>query len=676
MTPAGFELHLVVVAALVASCAWAETPCPRGCRACVRGVADCSKQSLTVPPQAYPEATRTVNLEGNHIRMLGSRSFKPLPELEVLKVNGNKITSLRNDAFKQMKNLITLDLTGNRIFRIYRRSLRGLRKLRTLTLNRNRIQTLTRLFEPVPNLYQLNLAKNRIRSLAAADLAPMTKLRNIDLRDNKIANIHANAFKDLTMLRYLFLNNNPLVSLPALHWGSQVLTLVDLSHCKLVAMPTPLPASVADLRLGNNKIEQVHHTDLLNMTNLQMLALNDNSLAFVADGAFSHLANLMEIWLRGNRLVYLPRDLPDNLRKLHMDSNMLEGMTEGSFSANSRIEYLTVENNRINNLDGSSLSGLKFLAALNFQGNQISTLETDTFRELGSLSQLFLSNNPLERIEPGAFHNLANLSMLQLSHLTEEEFELGDNFLGQMLRLTSLGLMNSPGLAQRLMDLIDDDTATNMVLSHVTSLDFSYNNLERVSPRVLTVFPNLRSLALDGNPLRCDQSLRWLSDWMRVAGREIKFYNYEEPLCENPPHLRGELVSNVREQDWRDAMQGDQPVEARGYPDAMRRLQELQRDYVPPTEENEVQLPQDLILDDDEAKKIKGAGVKVREYAKSEGRRNHIEGDEDEEEEIREKNVKKNKKKGGRKDKKKRDQKKKEKKGKRNRKRRDVNFVI
>ncbi|XP_012945772.1 slit homolog 3 protein [Aplysia californica] len=558
----------------------AQVPCPARCRSCSNGVADCSQQSLTAPPKTYPPDTVELNLEGNHIRVLGMRTFNSLPSLEVLKISQNKITSIRNDAFRNFPNLMTLDLTGNRIYRIYRRSLRRMNRLRTLTLNRNRIRSLARIFEHVPNLYQLNLAKNKIRSIGVDDLSSLTNLHYVDFRDNSITSIHSRAFKELTSLRYLFLNNNPLVSMPTMQFGSQVLQLVDLSHCRLTSVPQPLPASVGDLRLGNNRLSQIQHTDFINITDLQLLALNDNDLQFLADGTFSHLTQLQEVWLRGNRLVYIPRDLPDNVRKVHMDSNNLQQIEGNLFRPSSRLDYLTVENNQITRVAPDTFSGLRFLNTLNFQGNQIRSLEQRTFSDLGSLSTLLLSNNPMERIERLAFHHLGNLTTLLMSHLTTENFTLDASFLPHMLRLRMLGLMNSPGLAQALMDLIANGQVTLEVLSHVTHLDLSYNTLEWVSPRVRTVFPALQSMTLDGNPLRCSRRLRWLGDWMRTEER-VNFFNYEEPVCETPGRLRGRPLRSLDANEWAEENEPDGGGMGGDYEVAARGLGELQADAAP-----------------------------------------------------------------------------------------------
>lgn len=61
--------------------------------------------------------------------------------------------------------------------------------------------------------------------------------------------------------RYLFLNKNPLVTVPDMTFGSKVLQLVDFSNCRLTHVPKTMPLSVSDFRLNDNSIMQINDTD-------------------------------------------------------------------------------------------------------------------------------------------------------------------------------------------------------------------------------------------------------------------------------------------------------------------------------------------------------------------------------------------------------------------------------
>lgn len=91
----------------------------------------------------------------------------------------------------------------NRISRISRRAFKDLGRLRTLSLNRNRIDSLEGILQYLPNLYQLNVANNRVTALGQHDLSAMTRVHYVDLRDNQISSIHSQSFKHLQNLRSL-----------------------------------------------------------------------------------------------------------------------------------------------------------------------------------------------------------------------------------------------------------------------------------------------------------------------------------------------------------------------------------------------------------------------------------------------------------------------------------------
>ncbi|GFN91785.1 leucine-rich repeat-like protein [Plakobranchus ocellatus] len=491
-------LHTAMILVVTFGSGQGEVPCPGRCRSCVSGEADCSRKSLSTPPSLFPPNTTVINLERNRIRVLGSRTFTRLPSLEELKVAGNRISILSNDAFGY-----------------------------------------------------INLGRNQIRRLGENDLAPLINLHSVDLRSNLISSVHPRAFKELTSLRYLYMSNNPIVRMPLMEFGSQVLQMVDMSRCQLAAIPKPLPASVTDLRLGHNSITQVNQTDLSSVTDLQILSLNDNQMTFFADRAITHLTQLSELFLRNNRMVYIPRNLPNALKMLYMDGNNIQEIQAGVFGSESELVSLSLQSNAINSIQPNTFAGMSFLDTINFQNNQIMALETDAFVDLPSLTTLMFSNNPLQRIADGAFRNLGRLERLYMVYImTEEDVQLEYNFLPEMLRLQSLNLMGSPGLAESLMNILPEGHLTP--LGELQSLDISYNTLQFIPPRVRELFPNVTSIPLDSNPLRCTHALAWLQDWMEEDGSTVTFYKAEEPMCHTPLRLRGRTLSSISSDEWAD----------------------------------------------------------------------------------------------------------------------------
>lgn len=294
-----------------------------------------------------------------------------------------------------------------------------------------------------------------------------------------------------------------------------------------------------------------------NITHLRLLALNDNELHFVANNAFTNLPHLAEIWLRNNKLVYIPRGLPDNLHKLYMDSNRIQEIEDALFSNKSQLNYLTVENNKIRRISNKTFSGLSLLKSINLRGNLIQTIETGTFNNLDNLSTLSLSDNPLQKVQNGAFQALPNLTHLHLS-MCGERTSLEQNFLPEMPKLQLLSLMNSPGLAKAFVQQLAD--LPQKPLPHLKELDLTYSDLTTLTANIREVFPQLQTLALDGNSWSCDQRLAWLQEWMTTS--EIHFWKYEEVMCERPDTLKGRLVKNLHHNEFSELTTTQEPPPA------------------------------------------------------------------------------------------------------------------
>ncbi|XP_059154818.1 leucine-rich repeat-containing protein 15-like [Physella acuta] len=550
---------LGLVMLMVGQHALGQTPCPIQCRFCSDNTANCSRKSLTAAPTSYPRGTTDIDLQRNNIRVVGTRSFTRSETVESLKLNGNKITILRDNALSNFPNLLSLDLSDNKITSISAGAFRNLRLLRTLFLQNNKLASLGFL-DQVPSLTQLNLSKNKLRVIGETEFSSLGNLHGLDLSSNEITTLHRRAFKNLRSLRNLFLNHNyNLATTPRFEFTTEYLQLVDFSKCALNEVPGPFPASVTDLRLGFNNIKVVNDTDLSNITNLQILTMNNNKLQIVDDGIMSHLTELTDIWLRQNELTYIPRRLPDGVKRLHLDSNLIQTIELDLFTNRSRLEFFNVQENLINSITPNTFRGLQFLNTLNFELNRIEVLESNTFSHLGSLSRLLLGSNPIRKIEAGAFENLANLTELSLSYISSEQFEIMGRFLPEMLRLQKLDLRASPGLAAAFMTMLDNSALSNIPLQLLTSIDLSYNDLEWVSPQIRAIFPHLNFMSLDGNALRCTRRLKWLKDWM-ASTNTITFYQDEELLCNKPTRLQGRPISSLGDNEWASEDEQDTEV--------------------------------------------------------------------------------------------------------------------
>lgn len=96
--------------------------------------------------------------------------------------------------------------------------------------------------------------------------------------------------------------------------------------------------------------------------------------------------------LGGNRLERIPQQalsIFDMLKKLEVQENHIEVITEGDFEGLRNLDSLILAHNRIKRIPANVFSHLKQLNSLELEGNRITYIDKDAFSGLeGELSFL------------------------------------------------------------------------------------------------------------------------------------------------------------------------------------------------------------------------------------------------------------------------------------------------
>ncbi|XP_035279077.1 leucine-rich repeat-containing protein 52-like [Anguilla anguilla] len=171
---------------------------------------------------------------------------------------------------------------------------------------------------------------------------------------------------------------------------------------------------------------------------------------------------------------------------------------------------LLLSNNRITELPAVILNYLSDLVFLDCSNNTLSEISESTFGNLRKLAYLDLSFNALAQIDGRTFGPLVSLVMLKLT----------DNL----------------GLSEIHPDALSENTALQV-------LDVSRNNLTSLNISSLILLPSLRSIALSGNPWRCDCDTEDLCLWMQIEGS--RFQDEGKTVCQGPPDMEGRWLSEV-----------------------------------------------------------------------------------------------------------------------------------
>ncbi|XP_069501452.1 extracellular matrix protein 2-like isoform X2 [Ambystoma mexicanum] len=296
------------------------------------------------------------------------------PGLKTLYLAENDIAHLPADAFAGLPNLEWLDLSKNKLDDdgVHIDAFKNLTKLKRLNLDGNRLTAIPLL---PPLLQELKMNDNAIQGLQRHSFRGLYKLLTLELEGNHFhdGNVFPMSFKPLRSLIYLRLDRN-----------------------RFRAVPSGLPASLQELHLDSNRIEQVSE-GLLNKTlNLSVLVLSNNRLQEdrIAMRAWIDLPKLESLDLSYNRLVHVPSFLPRGLRQLTLHHNQIERIPGYVFAhMKPGLEFLHLSHNHLRD-DG--IHATSFLGLYK------------------SLAELLLDNNHLHSVPRGLL-NLKALQVLRLS---------------------------------------------------------------------------------------------------------------------------------------------------------------------------------------------------------------------------------------------------------------------
>ncbi|KAK1334687.1 hypothetical protein QTO34_005695 [Cnephaeus nilssonii] len=334
---------------------------PSGCSLSYRTISCNGADLVQIPLLAAPEVT-SLELAGNSITSIPEEAFYGLPNLERLDLSNNNITSsgISPEAFKHLKKLVHLNMDGN-----------SLAELPSAL---------------PPTLEELKVSENGLRAIDGERLSGLSRLVTLELEGNNLSETNVNplAFRPLKSLSYLRLGRN-----------------------RFRIIPQGLPASIEELYLESNQIEEIteicfNHTRNINVIILCYNKIEENRIAPLA---WINQENLESIDLSYNRLYHVPSYLPKSLLHLVLLGNRIERIPGYVFGhMEPGLEYLYLS---FNNLSDDGVDRVSFYGAYH------------------SLRELFLDHNNLKSIPPGvqemkALHFL-RLNNNKIRHILPEQ---------------------------------------------------------------------------------------------------------------------------------------------------------------------------------------------------------------------------------------------------------------
>ncbi len=528
----------------------------------------------------------TLDVSGNAITDLPVL-VTMFPNLRIFRANKNKINDVEELCFENMTSLVLVDISenpisdmpqlciicpqnlssfsfhSNQMTTVKQYVLEGminyastidLRKLKSMTvlqrlsahpLNAQKVTATEGGIQTVNSTFFMGMTNLKTFSITINELIETPpfglqcpSLQSINLCKNKIVSIRNDTFLYLPSLRNLSLCENMITYIPEYIELPASLEILDLTWNFLPSLNSTVKnlKFLKTLIVTKNRIESVPFNTLANLTALQHLAMDENSIEYIneSDGCCPSLKvlkmnknylqsipltflmgvpQLRELSLQENKLISLP-EIGNNARHLwsvDISKNDFSSLPINIFK-DTKLKTLKMNDNRINALPNLQ-SVNDTLQCIDGSYNKITTLNGDAnvFKQFGKLISVDLSNNEISITPPeNLVYGMDRLKALNLSRNKIEsfpdkwhEFPMLKEIDFQENRLTSY--QNFTPLSNTLVKLnlsvnsLSDMTCNNLTLAVITHLNMSHNDYK--SAPNLYAMDLLQSLDLSWNEI-------------------------------------------------------------------------------------------------------------------------------------------------------------------------------
>ncbi|NXF63542.1 LRC40 protein, partial [Ciccaba nigrolineata] len=293
------------------------------------------------------------------------------------------------------------------------------------------------------HVWRINLdtpeeARHNLSFGAADRWWEQTDLTKLILASNKLQSLSEDV-KLLPALTVLDVHDNQLTSLPSALGQLENLQKLDVSHNKLRSIPEEV------MQLSHLKSLLLHHNELSHLpdgfgqlVNLEELDLSNNHLTDIPT-SFALLINLVRLNLACNQLRSLPADISamKSLRQLDCSKNYLETVPS-KLATMASLEQLYLRKNKLRSLP--EFPSCKLLKELHAGENQIEILNAENLKHLNSLSVLELRDNKIKSV-PDEITLLQKLERLDLAN---NDISRLPYTLGNLPQLKFLALEGNP----------------------------------------------------------------------------------------------------------------------------------------------------------------------------------------------------------------------------------------
>ena len=253
-----------------------------------------------------------LRIENCRIYSISNRAFHNLKRLEILSLSKNAIADIDHPRLN-LESLKTLDLSRNKLSRLYQSPFKSLVRLETLLLAANGIRDIDISqisFNGLSNLRTLDLSKNQLNQIFEKDTSPFVHLLSLQtllLNQNRLSRMKFYPFRSLTRLKYLNLAGNEFWSqeeqLARVFQNLTNLQVLSLQNCGVKRLPIHLFRNLVNLRelyLSQNTITSWNPNVFKSLQKLVDIRIRDNKISIINETSFMWLKSLEVLGLSYN----------------------------------------------------------------------------------------------------------------------------------------------------------------------------------------------------------------------------------------------------------------------------------------------------------------------------------------------------------------------------------------
>lgn len=203
------SLSIVQLLTLLVTAVATVQSCPQPCTCvdkAVQNLANCAYKELLEVPTGLPPNITTLSLSANKIKLLKSKSFINVTQVNSLWLAHNEIVTIERDTLAPLIQLRNLDISYNKITNFPWEDLQNLTALQLLKMNNNEM---------------VNLPKDAFSTLV--------DLRSLRINNNKFTTIVQGTFSTLSSLSHLQIFNNPFSCSCPLEWLKDWITTTKIT---------------------------------------------------------------------------------------------------------------------------------------------------------------------------------------------------------------------------------------------------------------------------------------------------------------------------------------------------------------------------------------------------------------------------------------------------------------